>query len=44
MRAQLEQVHKDACRMVELTAQMDSAELETLAQRVRDAADTLLKE
>ena len=44
MRAQLEQVHKDACRMVELTVQMDSAELETLALRVRDTADALLKE
>ena len=44
MRAQLEQLHQDACRMVELTARMDSDELETLALRVRDTADTVLKE
>ena len=44
MRAQLEQLHQDACRMVELTARMDSDELETLALRVRDTAGTLLKE
>ena len=44
MRAQLEQLHQDACRMVELTARMDSDEMETLALRVRDTADTLLKE
>ena len=44
MRAQLEQVHKDACRMVELSARQDSEELEALALRVRDTASTLLKE
>ena len=44
MRAQLEQVYKDAGRMVELTSRMDNDELEMLALRIRDAADTLLKE
>ena len=44
MRAQLEQLYQDAARMAELTARMDSVELETLALRVRDAADILLKE
>ena len=44
MRAQLEQVHTDACRMVELSARQDSEELEALALRVRDTASTLLKE
>ena len=44
MKAQLDQVFQDAGRMVELAARLDSAELETLALRVRDTADTLLKE
>ena len=44
MRAQLEQVHTDACRMVELSARQDSEELEALALRVRDTASALLKE
>ena len=44
MRRQLEQLHKDASRIVELTARLDSAELETLALQVRDTAETLLKE
>ena len=43
-KAQLDQVFQDAGRMVELAARLDSAELETLALRVRDTADTLLKE
>lgn len=43
-RRQLEQLLQDANRMVELTAQQDSAELETLALRVRDGAEALLKE
>ena len=44
MRAQLEQVHTDACRMVELSARQDSEELEALALRIRDTAAALLKE
>ena len=44
MRSQLEQVHEDACRMVELSARQDSEELEALALRVRDTAAALLKE
>jgi len=44
MRRQLEQLHGDAKRMAELTLRLDNAELETLAQRVRDTAETLLKE
>ena len=44
MRAQLEQVARDAERIVQLAVRQDSAELETLALRVRDAAETLLKE
>ncbi len=44
MKAQLEQLLRDADRIVELAARQDSAELETLALRVRDAAETLLKE
>ena len=43
-RRQLEQLLQDAKRMVELTAQQDSAELEELALRVRDGAEALLKE
>ena len=44
MRAQLEQLLQDAGRIAELAARQDSRELETLALRVRDAAETLLKE
>lgn len=44
MKSQLEQVFQDACRMVQLAAGQDSEELETLALRVRDTADALLKE
>jgi len=44
MRAQLEQLRGDAVRMAELSARQDNEELETLALRVRDAADALLKE
>ncbi len=44
MRSQLEQLLKDAERVVELAAHQESAELETLALRVRDTADALLKE
>ncbi len=44
MKAQLEQVRGDADRMVEIASRLDSGELEKLALRVRDTADTLLKE
>mgnify|MGYP002074493578 CR=1 FL=1 len=44
MRAQLEQLSKDAQRMTELAVRQDSEELEVLAFRVRDAAAALLKE
>ena len=44
MKGQLEQLHKDASRMVELAARQDSAELEILALKIRDAANALLKE
>ena len=43
-RRQLEQLLRDADRMVELTARQDSEELEDLALRVRDGAEALLKE
>ena len=43
-RRQLEQILQDANRMAELTAQLDSEELETLALRIRDTAGALLKE
>ena len=43
-RRQLEQLLQDANRMAELTARLDSEELETLALRIRDTAETLLKE
>ena len=43
-RRQLEQLLRDADRMVELTARQDSEELEDLALRVRDTAQALLKE
>ena len=43
-RRQLEQLLRDANRMVELTARQDSEELEDLALRVRDGVDALLKE
>ena len=43
-RRQLEQLLRDANRMVELTARLDSEELETLALRVRDTAGALLTE
>ena len=44
MHAQLEALLQDAQRLVELAVRQDSQELETLALRIRDAADTLLKE
>ena len=44
MKAQLDQVFQDAGRMVQLAARLDSDELESLALRVRDTADALLKE
>ena len=44
VRAQLEQLLKDADRMVELTARLDSSELETLALRLRDGTAALLEE
>lgn len=44
MHAQLETLLQDAQRLVELAVRQDSQELETLALRIRDAADTLLKE
>lgn len=44
MHRQLEQLLQDAQRIVELSARQDSAELEQLACRVRDSAQTLLKE
>ena len=43
-RRQLEQLLQDANRMAELTVRLDSAELESLALRIRDAAENLLKE
>ena len=43
-RRQLEQLLRDADRMVELTARQDSEELEDLALRVRDGVEALLKE
>ena len=44
MKEQLRQVHQDARRLTELAAKYDDEELETLALRVRDTAETLLKE
>jgi len=44
MRAQLEDLLQDAQHMVELAGRKDNAELESFALRVRDAANTLLKE
>ena len=44
MRGQLEQISQDAARMAELAVRQDSQELETLALRVRDTAQLLLKE
>lgn len=44
MKAQLERLLQDANRIVELSVRQDNAELETLALRIRDGAETLLKE
>lgn len=44
MHRQLEQIQKDAQRLTELSVRYDDAELETLAFRIREAAETLLKE
>ena len=44
MKQQLLQVQKDAQRLTELAVRYDDAELETLALRIRDTAETLSKE
>ena len=44
MHAQLQQVFQDASRISELAVRLDSAELETLALRVRNTAAQLLEE
>lgn len=44
MHKQLEQVRQDAQRLCELSVKYDDGELETLSQRIRDTAGTLLKE
>ena len=44
MRAQLEQLRGDAVRLTELAARQDNGELEELSVRIRDTAETLLKE
>ena len=44
MKQQLLQVEKDARRVAELAVQHDDAELETLALRIRETAETLSKE
>ena len=44
MKQQLLQVQKDAQRLTELATRYDDVELETLALRIRDTAETLSKE
>lgn len=44
MHSQLEQVHQDAEKLVELASHADNDEAELLARRVLDATDVLLKE
>ena len=44
MTAQIQQVREDADRLVELAVRADNEEAEVLALRIRDTADTLLKE
>ena len=44
MKQQLQQIHEDAQRLTKLADKYEDAELEQLAVRVRDTADTLLKE
>ena len=44
MTGQLKQVREDAQRLTELSAKYDDGELESLALRIRDTADVLLKE
>ena len=44
MRQQLEQVRADAQRVSELALRYDDGELESLARRISDTADVLLKE
>lgn len=44
MKGQLEQILQDADRAAELAARQDSDELETLALRIRETAEVLLKE
>ena len=44
MRAQLEQVRRDAQSLAELAARQDDNELEVLARRILDGTETLLKE
>ena len=43
-RRQLESLLQDAERMAALTARQDNGEMETLAHRIRDGAQALLKE
>ena len=44
MAAQIQQVREDANRLAELAIRADNEEAEMLALRIRDTADTLLKE
>ena len=44
MTAQIQQVREDAGRLVDLAVKADNEEAEILALRIRDTADTLLKE
>lgn len=44
MKQQLQQVRQDAQRLAELSARHDDAEMETLALRVQETTDILLKE
>lgn len=44
MHKQLEQLRQDAQRLCELSENYDDGELESLSLRIRDTADTLLKE
>ena len=44
MTEQLRQVRDDAQRLADLAARRDDEEMEGLSLRIRDAADTLLKE
>ena len=44
MTKQLQQVREDAQQLVEMSAQQDLDEMETIALRIRDTAEVLLKE